>query len=78
MTIPDADGGNDERAEVAARLAGFAAVEQVRRAELARMTEADAARIADELLQLLPLLEPEPDRGSGLVEQQRIFARARR
>jgi hypothetical protein len=78
VAIPDADGGNDERAVVAARLAGFAAVEQLRRAELARMTEADAARIADELQQLLPHLELEPDRGSGLVEQQRIFARARR
>ncbi|MGH9011819.1 MAG: hypothetical protein ACRDYF_18520 [Acidimicrobiia bacterium] len=78
MAISDADGGNDERAVVAARLAGFAAVEQIRRAQLARMTEADAARIADELQQLLPHLDPEPDRISGLVEQQRIFARARR
>ncbi len=78
MAIPDADGGNDERKAVAARLAGFAAVEQLRREELARMTEAEAARIADELQQLLPQLEPEPERGSGLVEQQRIFARARR
>jgi hypothetical protein len=53
-------------------------VEQVRRAELASMTEAEAAAIADDLQKLLPLLPPEPERGSGLVEQQRIFSRARR
>lgn len=75
--MPDVDRGDDERAVIAARLAGFAAVEQLRRAELAGMTEAEAAQIADDLLQLLPQLDPEPDRGSGLVEQQRIFARAR-
>lgn len=75
MVIPEAD---EQRAAVAARLSGYAAVEQVRRAELVRMTEAEAAEIADELQQMLPLLPPEPERGSGLVEQQRIFSRARR
>ncbi|MEJ7704157.1 MAG: hypothetical protein WKF47_11000 [Geodermatophilaceae bacterium] len=58
-----------------ARLLGYAEVEQQRRAELAAMTEEEAARIADELLQLLAVHPAEPDRGSGLVEQQRIFAR---
>jgi hypothetical protein len=47
-------------------------------AELRNLTEAGAARIADELFQLIPLLDEEPDRGSGLVEQQRLFSRARR
>lgn len=42
------------------------------------MTEEEAAEIADELQQLLPLLPEEPERGSGLVEQQRLFSRARR
>jgi hypothetical protein len=32
--------------------------------------------MADELLQNLALLPEEPDCGSGLVEQQRIFRRA--
>lgn len=64
------------RAMVAARLRGYAEAAEIRRAELAAMTEEDAARIADELLQMLESLPPEPDRGSGLVEQQRIFARA--
>lgn len=71
-----ATSGNS-RAYVTARLRGYTELEQVRRAELAAMTEDEAARIADELLQLLPLLPDEPDRGSGLVEQQRIFSRAR-
>ncbi len=63
---------------VAVRLRGYAEVAEIRRAELAAMTEDDAARIADDLLQLLDVLPPEPDRGSGLVEQQRIFGRAHR
>lgn len=62
---------------MAARLAGYAEVARIEGAELRAMTEADAARIADELLQLLPLLPEEPERGSGLVEQQRLFSRAR-
>jgi hypothetical protein len=67
---------NDMRALVVARLSGYAEVERLQRAELAAMTEQEAARIADELLQHLALLPQEPDRGSGLVEQQRIFRRA--
>ncbi len=67
----------DLAAMVSAKLAGYAEVEAQRTAELAAMTEQEAAIIADELLQLLPLLPDEPDRGSGLVEQQRLFARAR-
>jgi len=51
-----------------ARLLGYAEMEQQRRAELAAMTEEEeAARIADELLQLLAVHPAEPDRGSGLV-----------
>jgi hypothetical protein len=61
------------RAQVIARMSGYAEVERLQRAELAGMTEQEAARIADELLQHLALLPEEPDRGSGLVEQQRIF-----
>lgn len=69
---------DDDRGElISARLEGFAAVAEVERAELRALTQEQAARIADELLQLLPAMPPEPDRGSGLVEQQRLFARAR-
>lgn len=71
------DTPTDLRAAVAARLRGYAEMERVRRAELAAMTEEDAARIADELLQLLEVLPPEPDRGSGLVQMQEILARGR-
>ncbi|MBA2417054.1 MAG: hypothetical protein H0V64_14445 [Geodermatophilaceae bacterium] len=72
------DTSEEMRAMVAVRLRGYAEVAEIRRAELAAMTEDDAARIADDLLQLLDVLPPEPDRGSGLVEQQRIFGRAHR
>lgn len=65
------------REAVARRLRGYEEVAAVRRAELGAMTEEEAARIADELLQLLPSLPAEPDRGSGLVEQQRLFALVR-
>lgn len=63
---------------VAIKLRGYAEVERMRRVELRAMTEADAARIADGLQQLMPLLYAEPDRGSGLVEQQRLFMLLRR
>lgn len=59
---------------VTARLRGYAEVARVRRAELRAMTEWQAAEIADEIGQWLPLVTDEPDRGSGLVEQQRLFA----
>jgi Lon protease-like protein len=78
VTIPDRGQASDQRQAVAARLRGYAEVEQLRRAELQAMTEEEAAEIADELQQLLPLLPEEPERGSGLVEQQRLFSRARR
>ncbi|MDP8954233.1 MAG: hypothetical protein M3N37_04825 [Actinomycetota bacterium] len=67
----------DLAAAVAVRLAGYAEVERVRRRELRRLTEGEAAIIADDLLQVLPLLADEPDRGSGLVDQQRIFSKLR-
>lgn len=59
--------------QIVARLRGYEEVARVRAAELRGMTEDDAGRIADDLLALLPLLADEPDRGSGLVEQQRLF-----
>lgn len=61
-------------AMVAAKLAGYAEVEALRVADLANMTEQEAAGIADDLLQLLAFHPDEPDRGSGLVEQQRLFS----
>lgn len=64
------------RAAVAQRRAGYEAVARQRAHELRQLSEEDAARIADDLLQALPLLPP-VERGSGLVEQQRRFSRAR-
>lgn len=48
----------------------------VRRDELRRLTDAEALAAAEELLDLVRLLPP-PTGTSGLVEQQRLFARAR-
>jgi hypothetical protein len=67
----------DLAAAVALRQAGYAEAEAVRRQELRDLSDKDAAIIADDLLQLLPFLADEPDRGSGLVEQQRWFSRIR-
>lgn len=58
---------------MALRLAGYKEAEAVRRRELRHLTDEEAGVIADDLLQLLPFLPEEPDRGSGLVEQQRLF-----
>ena len=52
------------------------ALEQVRRDELRRLTDADALAAAEELLDLVRLLPP-PSGMSGLVEQQRLFAQIR-
>jgi hypothetical protein len=51
-------------------------LEQVRREELRRLTDADALAAAEELLDLVRLLPSPAAEGSGLVEQQRVFARA--
>lgn len=61
---------------VAERRAGYEAVARQRARELRALTEEEAGRVADDLLQLLPLL-PSVERASGLIEQQRLFARAR-
>jgi uncharacterized membrane protein YqiK len=66
-----------DRDAVVVRLRGYAEAERVRLAELGELTEDEAARIADELLQALPWLPVEPERGSGLVDQQRIFGLTR-
>lgn len=71
---PGASADPELAAAVAMRLAGYAEAERVRIQELRDLTEGEAARIADDLLQLLPLLPDEPDRGSGLVEQQHWFS----
>jgi hypothetical protein len=52
------------------------ALAQVRRDELRGLTDAEALAAAEELLDLIRLIPP-PTGGSGLVEQQRLFARAR-
>lgn len=51
-----------------------AALEAVRRRELRELTDAEALAAAETLLSLAPLLPPKADL-TGLVEQQRIFAR---
>jgi hypothetical protein len=53
-----------------------AALAEVRREELRQMTDADALTAARDLLDLLRYL-PARQELSGLVEQQRVFARVR-
>lgn len=53
------------------------ALEEVRRQELAALTDAEALVAAEQLLDLLRILPPRTG-GSGLVEQQKLFARLRR
>jgi len=51
-------------------------LEAIRRRELQEMSEAERMRIADELLQIgCRFARPRPT--SGLVEQQRLFQKAR-
>ena len=52
------------------------ALEGVRRNELRGLTDEEALVAADALLSLVALA-PAKERPTGLVEQQRIFARAR-
>jgi hypothetical protein len=49
---------------------------EIRRSELADLSEDEALAAAKSVLELLPWL-PGRERGSGLVEQQRLFLRAR-
>jgi hypothetical protein len=52
------------------------ALARVHRDELRQLTNAQVLSAAEELLDLVRLLPPSPG-VSGLVEQQRLFARAR-
>jgi hypothetical protein len=65
-----------QAAAVAQRLRAGQALAQVRREELRGLTDAEALAAAEELLDLLRFLPPRQGK-SGLVEQQRIFSRAR-
>lgn len=58
------------------RLEAEQALAEVRLEELRSLTEAEALSAADQLLDLLGYL-PARDDLSGLVEQQRLFARMR-
>jgi hypothetical protein len=62
------------------RDSGAAAVAAIEAAELRQLDTAGALRLADALLSATPvtLIKPSRRETSGLVEQQRLFARARR
>ena len=62
---------------LAQRRAGDAAVADLTAEELRNLTDEEALRIADALLSATPPAR-KPIDSSGLVEQQRLFARARR
>lgn len=75
--LGDVSAGEDTTAAVVAQWQRAGpALAQVHREELRRLTDADALAAAEELLDLVRLLPP-PTAVSGLVEQQRLFARAR-
>jgi hypothetical protein len=76
MSSTGATGNTTAAAVERWRRAGQALAE-VRREELRGLTDAGALAAAEELLDLLRFLPPRDDL-SGLVEQQRIFARLRR
>jgi hypothetical protein len=52
------------------------AMAEIRRENLRQLTDEDAVEAAEELLDLVRFLPPRQGT-SGMVEQQRIFARAR-
>lgn len=68
------------RAWLRQREAGASAVAAIEAEELRRLDPAEALRLADALLAATPTDSIAPSRqgSSGLVEQQRLFARARR
>lgn len=68
------------RAWLRQRDAGAAAVAAIEAAELRKLDAAEALKQADALLAATPVDAIAPSRRatSGLVEQQRLFARARR
>lgn len=72
------DGDGQARAAVARWQRAGDALAAVNRDELRRMTDAEALTAADQLLDMLRFLPARQDTSSGLVEQQRIFARLRR
>lgn len=75
MTPASAD---DARAlAVAGMLRAGHFLNEVRREELRRLTDAEALAAAEDLLDMLRFLPPRQGT-SGLVEQQRLFAAARR
>lgn len=53
------------------------ALAEVRRRELAQMSDADALAAAERVLDLWPIPRTQPAGVSGLVEQQRLFQRSR-
>ncbi len=72
------DGQRDvERAVVAQWRSRGAALAEVRRRELREMSDEQARVAVLDLLDLLDVLPPK-DAESGLVDQQRLFALARR
>lgn len=58
------------------RRAGAEAVARIEAMELAALDDVEGLRLADALLSAVRI--EEPARRSGLVDQQRLFARARR
>lgn len=70
------DPSEQDVAGVAAWAVAGEALAVVRARELRAMTDEEARRAVSELLSLLPTL-PVKEGSSGLIEQQRLFARLR-
>jgi hypothetical protein len=65
-----------EQEIVRQRIAAGPALAEIRRQELRELTDEQALQIAENLLSLFPLAPPKREI-TGLVEQQRLFARLR-
>lgn len=52
-------------------------LERIRREELVRMTDDDVRRAISDLFSGVSVTDQEPNTTSGLVEQQRLFAKLR-
>jgi len=69
--------GRDARAAARRWSRAGAALEAVRRSELRALTDDEGLAAAEAVLDLVRVL-PVEERGTGLVEQQRLFSRLRR
>jgi hypothetical protein len=75
--VSQAGDGLDQAEAVRAKLRAGRALDELRHRELRNMNESEALATIEVLLDLLRYIPAAPVQWSGLVEQQRLFARTR-